>query len=163
MSTSHSMLNFILGKERQHVRGSHWEGRYPNAVHAAFRYCVAGRPRGCRLRWWGMAILFLSHRFGRLNVDPKGLSRSAGQLDTVGCSCRTCHWISRWIRHLCIFVSYPYVPHPINLDAKPHPASLGLSAFLIASTSLLLLIGAGLFSKSVGAFERHRFNVMVSI
>ncbi|KAF8595733.1 iron permease FTR1 [Ceratobasidium sp. AG-I] len=36
-----------------------------------------------------------------------------------------------------------------------------LSAFLIASTSLLLLIGAGLFSKSVGAFERHRFNTMV--
>lgn len=33
-----------------------------------------------------------------------------------------------------------------------------LSAFLVASTSLLLLIGAGLFSKAVGAFERHRFN-----
>ncbi|KAH7342170.1 iron permease FTR1/Fip1/EfeU [Rhizoctonia solani] len=36
-----------------------------------------------------------------------------------------------------------------------------LSAFLVASTSLLLLIGAGLMSKAVGAFERHRFNVMV--
>ncbi|KAF8720420.1 Iron permease FTR1 family, partial [Rhizoctonia solani] len=36
-----------------------------------------------------------------------------------------------------------------------------LSAFLITSTSLLLLIGAGLMSKAVGAFERHRFNVMV--
>ncbi|KAG8691376.1 high-affinity iron permease [Ceratobasidium sp. 423] len=36
-----------------------------------------------------------------------------------------------------------------------------LSAFLIGSTSLLLLIGAGLMSKAVGAFERHRFNVMV--
>ncbi|CAE6492923.1 unnamed protein product [Rhizoctonia solani] len=34
-----------------------------------------------------------------------------------------------------------------------------LSAFLVASTSLLLLIGAGLMSKAVGAFERHRFNV----
>ncbi|KAG9097683.1 high-affinity iron permease, partial [Ceratobasidium sp. 370] len=36
-----------------------------------------------------------------------------------------------------------------------------LSAFLVASTSLLLLIGAGLLSKSIGAFERHRFNLMV--
>ncbi|CAE6430978.1 Plasma membrane iron permease [Saccharomyces cerevisiae S288c] [Rhizoctonia solani] len=36
-----------------------------------------------------------------------------------------------------------------------------LSAFLVGSTSLLLLIGAGLMSKAVGAFERHRFNVMV--
>ncbi|KAG8744475.1 high-affinity iron permease [Ceratobasidium sp. 428] len=36
-----------------------------------------------------------------------------------------------------------------------------LSAFLVASTAFLLLIGAGLFSKSVGAFERHRFNIMV--
>ncbi|KAG9122151.1 high-affinity iron permease, partial [Ceratobasidium sp. 392] len=36
-----------------------------------------------------------------------------------------------------------------------------LSAFLVASTSLLLLIGAGLFSKAVGAFERHKFNTKV--
>ncbi|CAE6444664.1 hypothetical protein ACGC1H_003088 [Rhizoctonia solani] len=36
-----------------------------------------------------------------------------------------------------------------------------LSAFLFGSTSLLLLIGAGLMSKAIGAFERHRFNVMV--
>ncbi|QRV74646.1 iron transporter FTH1 [Ceratobasidium sp. AG-Ba] len=36
-----------------------------------------------------------------------------------------------------------------------------LRVFLVASTSFLLLIGAGLLSKSVGAFERHRFNVMV--
>lgn len=34
--------------------------------------------------------------------------------------------------------------------------------FLVVSTSLLLLIGAGLFSKSVGAFERHKFNIKVS-
>ncbi|KAG8747140.1 high-affinity iron permease [Ceratobasidium sp. 414] len=33
-----------------------------------------------------------------------------------------------------------------------------LSVFLVASTSLLLLIGAGLFSKAAGAFERHKFN-----
>ncbi|QRW21562.1 plasma membrane iron permease [Rhizoctonia solani] len=36
-----------------------------------------------------------------------------------------------------------------------------LSIFLIASTSFLLLIGAGLFSKSVGAFERYKFNTKV--
>ncbi|KAG9102219.1 high-affinity iron permease [Ceratobasidium sp. UAMH 11750] len=36
-----------------------------------------------------------------------------------------------------------------------------LSIFLIASTSLLLLIGAGLFSKAVGAFERYKFNTKV--
>ncbi|CAE6513619.1 unnamed protein product [Rhizoctonia solani] len=36
-----------------------------------------------------------------------------------------------------------------------------LSAFLVASTSLLLLIGAGLFSKSVGSFERYKFNTKV--
>ncbi|KAB5596068.1 Iron permease FTR1 [Ceratobasidium theobromae] len=36
-----------------------------------------------------------------------------------------------------------------------------LSVFLVVSTSLLLLIGAGLFSKSVGAFERHKFNIKV--
>ncbi|KAJ1304661.1 hypothetical protein OPQ81_005800 [Rhizoctonia solani] len=36
-----------------------------------------------------------------------------------------------------------------------------LSMFLVASTSFLLLIGAGLFSKSVGAFERYKFNTKV--
>ncbi|KAF8608850.1 iron permease FTR1 [Ceratobasidium sp. AG-I] len=36
-----------------------------------------------------------------------------------------------------------------------------LSAFLVASTSFLLLIGAGLFSKSVGDFERYKFNTKV--
>ncbi|QRV79486.1 plasma membrane iron permease [Ceratobasidium sp. AG-Ba] len=36
-----------------------------------------------------------------------------------------------------------------------------LSAFLVASTSFLLLIGAGLFSKAVGAFERYKFNTKV--
>jgi high-affinity iron transporter len=35
--------------------------------------------------------------------------------------------------------------------------------FLIASTSFLLLIGAGLFSKSIGAFERYKFNTKVSL
>ncbi|CAE6417239.1 unnamed protein product [Rhizoctonia solani] len=36
-----------------------------------------------------------------------------------------------------------------------------LSIFLISSTSFLFLIGAGLFSKSVGAFERYKFNTKV--
>ncbi|CAE7080306.1 unnamed protein product [Rhizoctonia solani] len=36
-----------------------------------------------------------------------------------------------------------------------------LSVFLVASTSFLLLIGAGLFSKCVGAFERYKFNTKV--
>ncbi|KDN49818.1 hypothetical protein RSAG8_01883, partial [Rhizoctonia solani AG-8 WAC10335] len=36
-----------------------------------------------------------------------------------------------------------------------------LSVFLVASTSFLLLIGAGLFSKSVGYFERYKFNTKV--
>lgn len=40
---------------------------------------------------------------------------------------------------------------------------LGLSAFLVASTSFLLLIGAGLFSKAVGNFERYKFNTKVRI
>lgn len=38
---------------------------------------------------------------------------------------------------------------------------LGLSIFLIISTWFLLLIGAGLFSKSVGNFQRHKFNTAV--
>ncbi len=33
-----------------------------------------------------------------------------------------------------------------------------LTVFLIAMTNLLLLIGAGLFSRAVGAFERNSFN-----
>ncbi|EEB87958.1 hypothetical protein MPER_14473, partial [Moniliophthora perniciosa FA553] len=33
-----------------------------------------------------------------------------------------------------------------------------LTVFLIVMTNLLLLIGAGLFSKAVGAFERNAFN-----
>ncbi|KAG8967063.1 high-affinity iron permease [Tulasnella sp. 419] len=33
-----------------------------------------------------------------------------------------------------------------------------LSIFLICSTNLLLLLGAGLFSKSAGAYERYQFN-----
>jgi len=38
---------------------------------------------------------------------------------------------------------------------------MSLSIFLVISTSFLLLIGAGLFSKSVGDFERYRFNKKV--
>jgi high-affinity iron transporter len=34
----------------------------------------------------------------------------------------------------------------------------GLSIFLIVSTWFLLLIGAGLFSKSVGNFQQDKFN-----
>jgi len=36
-----------------------------------------------------------------------------------------------------------------------------LSIFLVVMTNLLLLIGAGLFSKSVGSFETHAFNVFL--
>ncbi|KAG8895869.1 high-affinity iron permease [Tulasnella sp. 403] len=36
-----------------------------------------------------------------------------------------------------------------------------ISIFLVISTNLLLLVGAGLFSKAVGCFERHKFNKMV--
>ncbi|KII91246.1 hypothetical protein PLICRDRAFT_105468 [Plicaturopsis crispa FD-325 SS-3] len=36
-----------------------------------------------------------------------------------------------------------------------------LSIFLIVMTNFILLIGAGLFSKAVGAFELNRFNVML--
>ncbi|KAG8958710.1 high-affinity iron permease [Tulasnella sp. 419] len=36
-----------------------------------------------------------------------------------------------------------------------------LHIFLIISTNFLLLIGAGLFSKSVGNFERHQFNKII--
>ncbi|KAG9030880.1 high-affinity iron permease [Tulasnella sp. JGI-2019a] len=36
-----------------------------------------------------------------------------------------------------------------------------ISTFLIVSTNLLLLVGAGLFSKAVGSFERHKFNKIV--
>ncbi|KAG8865945.1 high-affinity iron permease [Tulasnella sp. 331] len=36
-----------------------------------------------------------------------------------------------------------------------------ISTFLVISTNLLLLVGAGLFSKSVGCFERRKFNALV--
>ncbi|KAK7036554.1 high-affinity iron permease [Paramarasmius palmivorus] len=36
-----------------------------------------------------------------------------------------------------------------------------LTIFLIAMTNLLLLIGAGLFSRAVGAFEKHAFNQLL--
>lgn len=38
---------------------------------------------------------------------------------------------------------------------------LALRIFLIIMTNLLLLIGAGLFSKAVGNFERHAFNKLL--
>ncbi|KDR68424.1 hypothetical protein GALMADRAFT_257144 [Galerina marginata CBS 339.88] len=36
-----------------------------------------------------------------------------------------------------------------------------LTIFLVVMTNLLLLIGAGLFSKAVGSFERHAFNTLL--
>ncbi|KAG9005057.1 high-affinity iron permease [Tulasnella sp. 427] len=36
-----------------------------------------------------------------------------------------------------------------------------ISIFLIISTNLLLLVGAGLFSKAIGSFQRNKFNKMV--
>ncbi len=36
-----------------------------------------------------------------------------------------------------------------------------MSIFLVIMANLLLLIGAGLFTKSVAAFERHRFNLLL--
>ncbi|KXS12723.1 iron permease FTR1 [Gonapodya prolifera JEL478] len=38
---------------------------------------------------------------------------------------------------------------------------LNLSIFLVVSTALLLLLGAGLFSKAIGDFERYKYNSMV--
>lgn len=35
---------------------------------------------------------------------------------------------------------------------------VNLSIFLVISTNILFLLGAGLFSKSVGAFERYKYN-----
>lgn len=35
---------------------------------------------------------------------------------------------------------------------------VNLTIFLVVSTNILFLIGAGLFSKAVGAFERYKFN-----
>ncbi|KAL8280307.1 hypothetical protein RQP46_007224 [Phenoliferia psychrophenolica] len=37
-------------------------------------------------------------------------------------------------------------------------SKLNLTIFLIVSTNILFLLGAGLFSKSVGDFERYKFN-----
>ncbi|KAG8927281.1 high-affinity iron permease [Tulasnella sp. 417] len=36
-----------------------------------------------------------------------------------------------------------------------------ISIFLVLSTNILLLVGAGLFSKAIGNFQRHKFNKMV--
>lgn len=36
-----------------------------------------------------------------------------------------------------------------------------LSVFLVVMTNFILLIGAGLFSKAVGAFEQHAFNTLL--
>ncbi|KAG8962839.1 high-affinity iron permease [Tulasnella sp. 425] len=36
-----------------------------------------------------------------------------------------------------------------------------ISIFLVISTNLLLLVGAGLFSKAIGSFQRNKFNKMV--
>ncbi|KXN83070.1 Plasma membrane iron permease [Leucoagaricus sp. SymC.cos] len=38
-----------------------------------------------------------------------------------------------------------------------------LTIFLVVMTNLLLLIGAGLFSKSVGNFEKHAYNVLLGV
>lgn len=42
-------------------------------------------------------------------------------------------------------------------------ARLNLTIFLIVSTNILFLLGAGLFSKSVGDFERYKFNKGVGV
>ncbi|KIO18580.1 hypothetical protein M407DRAFT_83781 [Tulasnella calospora MUT 4182] len=36
-----------------------------------------------------------------------------------------------------------------------------ISIFLVLSTNILLLVGAGLFSKAIGNFQRHKFNKLV--
>lgn len=38
---------------------------------------------------------------------------------------------------------------------------VNLSLFLVVSTNILFLIGAGLFSKAIGAFEKYKFNTGV--
>ena len=45
-----------------------------------------------------------------------------------------------------------------RISNKIHSA---LSIFLVVMTNFLLLIGAGLFSKGVGSFETHAFNVLL--
>jgi high-affinity iron transporter len=46
---------------------------------------------------------------------------------------------------------------------KTKPSLLALSIFLIVMTNLLLLIGAGLFSKACGSFETHHFNALLGM
>jgi high-affinity iron transporter len=43
--------------------------------------------------------------------------------------------------------------------SQPPPSALAV--FLIVTTNFLLLIGAGLFSRSIGSFQKHAFNVLV--
>ncbi|KXS13712.1 hypothetical protein M427DRAFT_499975 [Gonapodya prolifera JEL478] len=48
-------------------------------------------------------------------------------------------------------------------ELHPHRGHCGcyLSIFLVVSTAFLLLLGAGLFSKAVGDFERYKYSAMV--
>lgn len=48
------------------------------------------------------------------------------------------------------------VPAPDLIFASG--SRVNLSIFLVISTNVLFLLGAGLFSKSVGDFQRYKFN-----
>lgn len=51
--------------------------------------------------------------------------------------------------------SLPPCP-PITLT--PELLGIALTIFIIVMTNLILLIGAGLFSKSIGNFQEYKFN-----
>lgn len=66
---------------------------------------------------------------------------------------------------VCGFVIYQFASRSSAFLVLPDSATLmsfaALTIFLVVMTNLLLLIGAGLFSKAVGAFEKHAFNTLL--
>lgn len=52
----------------------------------------------------------------------------------------------------------PYLQPPSSTDCFRGGSSTKLQLFLVVSTCLLYLVGAGLFSRSVWAFEMAKWN-----
>ncbi len=99
-------------------------------------------------------------RHGSCNLRWRCLPWPTSYLHPHRCHCWSGLRLHLWLPHLPVcksdqYVSFPWVfPHFLKTQ-RSLPA---LTIFLIVMTNFLLLIGAGLFSRAVAAFEENAFN-----
>ena len=102
-----------------------------------------------------------SHRHGSRHLRWRRVSRPAGDVHPYRSHRRSRLWSHLRLPHLCVRQQDECVPPPLSLfttNGADDPLPAALTVFMVVMTNFLILIGAGLFSKAIWAFQENAFN-----